>query len=193
MKKFNFLTILIIIATSIITLSMSASAITMTTPIDIVIYADKSIEEDVLSVTVPAVLPIIFESNGSTTTPKNFEIKNLGSTNVGINNIYLETTNSGWDIHQVENDTKPGEYFLNKGNNFQTIEMLVGEIDKEKVSIGTIENENRIVDLNITIDAAILEEIYNSTILDFDVYRTIFTKKYEVENAFILVVEFSII
>lgn len=148
-----------------------------------------------VSITLPSVLPIVFKADGTTVTPDDFTIKNWDTTDVSVDNIYFETTNKNWEIHQVETGAKPGDYLLDKGHNYEGIEMLIGADGGEKVSVGEEGDENRIADLELVLEgvAEVGEENHTDMVLDFQVVRTIWTEESEVEGAFVMHVDFSFV
>ena len=156
---------------------------------------DGPLDKDgnLISLTVPSVLPFIFNKNGTTTVPTDWSIKNYDTEDIKVNNIYFEPHND-WNIHQVENNQKPGEFLLDKGHDYKTIEMLIGEKDKNNnVSIGTKEDDNRIKDINMIIEGVdeSREDDYSSITLDFKVNRTPFTKASDEYNAFTMHIDFG--
>ena len=93
----------------------------------------------------------MYFKNGSTITSTDWTIKNYDTDAVRIDNIYFDPLRD-WNIHQTTGSEKPGEYLLDKGHDYKTIEIYVGEQDKNNhVSTGNETDENRIRDLNMSI------------------------------------------
>lgn len=157
-------------------------------------------EGNILSVTVPAVLPLVFTKDGKTTVPENFTIRNFDTTDIDIKNIYLDPGETGWDIHQVASNAKPGEWLLDKGKNYKTIEMLVGDAADTSndgaptlVSIGKSTDDNRIAALGMTLEG--VDEVdgsHNDITLKFQVCRTLFTEANDgPEDAYTMHIDFA--
>ena len=148
---------------------------------------------NIISITVPSVLPFIFNKNGSTTVPTDWSVRNYSEDDIVINNIYFDG-NDDWDIHQVENDKKPGEYLLDKGKDYKTIEVFIGEAGRNNtVSIGDKYSTNNIKNISMVIDGVdeVSENNYNSKTLEFKVYRTPFTTASNEYGAYTMHIDFG--
>ena len=148
---------------------------------------------NLISLTVPSVLPFIFNKNGTTTVPTDWSVRNYSKDDIVINNIYFEG-NDDWNIHQVESDKKTGEYLLDKGKDYKTIEVLIGEADKNNaVSIGSQDSINNIQNISMIINGVdeVGENNYNSTTLEFKVYRTPFTTASNEYGAYTMYIDFG--
>ena len=198
-----------VIAFSLAVLVLSSSPVlaqtnSSNTAVDIIIDGDSpsiGYDEDgkiddtgrLISVTVPSVLPIIFNSDGSTTTPTNFVIKSYDSEDIRVDNMWLEVIEDDWSVHQVDDDATPGEFFLNKGHNYKAVEMLVNEKDSEFfASLADNEDDNKVKDLWLYLEA---DESAEQSILalEFRVYRGLFTEAAEGVVPYSLHIDFSFV
>lgn len=77
------------------------------------------------SVTVPAVLPIIFNSDGTNTLPTKWQINNRSSiANISLTKVELDAKDSGWkllpesqEISNLSADTKAMKFYMGKSSN----------------------------------------------------------------------------
>ena len=76
------------------------------------------------SVTVPAVLPIIFNSDGTNTLPTNWQIENHSSiANISLTKVEFDAKDSGWkllpktqEIDELSADTKAMKFYMGKSS-----------------------------------------------------------------------------
>ena len=145
---------------------------------------------NIISLTVPSVLPFIFNKNGTTTVPTDWTIKNYDTDSIKVENIYFEPRED-WKIHQVQTNQLPGEYLLNKSKDYKEIEVFIGEMGKNNaVSIGDKIATNNISSINMIIPG-INDEEYTSKTLEFKVYRTPFTIASEELGAYTMHIDFG--
>lgn len=98
------------------------------------------------SVTVPAVLPIIFNADGTNTLPTNWQIENRSSiANISLVKVELDAKDSGWkllpesqEISNLSADTKAMKFYMGKSSNSLA---LVSPVEGNN-SLGSYEWEN---------------------------------------------------
>lgn len=98
------------------------------------------------SVTVPAALPIIFNSDGTNTLPTNWQIENRSSiANISLTKVELDAKDSGWkllpksqEISNLAADTKAMKFYMGKSSN----SLALVTPNEENNSLGSYEWEN---------------------------------------------------
>lgn len=98
------------------------------------------------SVTVPAVLPIIFNSDGTNTLPTNWKVTNHSSiANISITKVELDAKDSGWklllkeqEIDELSADTKAMKFYMGKSSS----DLALVTPDNENGSTGSRTWEN---------------------------------------------------
>ena len=156
----------------------------------------KDKDGNMISITVPTVIPLVFTKDGKTLGPTNFTLKNYDTFGVAIDKVrFVAVPDSGWQIHQVEQDAEPGDYLIGLPKNQKTIEVLVGDMNDEhktKVSVGDDSAENRIRDLGLKLDGvAEVNGDHNDLTIEFQVVRPQFTEASESSKAFTMYIDFA--
>ena len=137
------------------------------------------------SVTVPAVLPIIFNADGTNTLPTNWKIENRSSiANISLVKVELDAKESGWkllpkaqEISNLAADTKAMKFYMGKSSN----NLALVAPNEENDSLGSYEWENGVFTIPV-------ETVKN---VSFKVERGAFTSSQSAASAFEMLLTFE--
>ena len=124
MKKFKVL----VAALLTVTVVLGGAVPTYAASTDVTIEVNET-SMDGVSVTVPSVLPIVFNSDGTNTLPTNWTIQNTSTiAGIHLSEIAMDVGESGWVLlgatestTGLVSDTKAIKFYVGKGNSLKVV------------------------------------------------------------------------
>ncbi len=145
----------------------------------------KATTMDNVSVTVPTVLPIVFNEDGTNTVPTNWTIENISNiAGIHLSTVDMDAETSGWKLLADSQDTK-----VLKADT-KSIKFSVGKEGALKLVAPTSGNESTTGTVNFD-DNAIAIASGETQVLSFDVQRGAFTEDVATAKAFDMVLTFN--
>lgn len=174
--------LLSLLLTATLVMGATVSANAASSEVDITI---KATTMDNVSVTVPSVLPIVFNEDGTNTLPSNWTIENVSTiSGIHLSQISMDAKDTGWklladseDTKKLSADTKSIKFYAGKDENLKLI----------VPSTGTESNTGSVTYGAEDISIASGEE----QVLTFDVERGAFTQNEASAKAFDMILTFN--
>lgn len=137
------------------------------------------------SVTVPAVLPIIFNSDGTNTLPTNWKVTNNSSiANISLVKVELDAKDSGWEllpesqeISSLAADTNAMKFYMGKSSN----NLALITPNEDNASLGSYTWDNGVFTIPVETEKNV----------SFNVERGAFTSSQSASSAFEMLLTFE--